>query len=102
MNRKQGENRDQRWAFRVGEDALVRAASTAEETSLSSFVRDAAVSEARRVLADRTHFELQLPEWEQFMELLNRPARAPLGLEKLFGKPSISDTESLRDPPLMR
>jgi len=71
------------------EDALVRAASSAEETSLTNFVRLAAVSEARRVLADRTHFELDQPEWDQFKELLDRPAQVPPGLRELFSKPSV-------------
>lgn len=91
MDAKSGEPRDQRWALRVAEseDALVRAASSAEETSLTNFVRLAAVLEARRVLADRTHFELDQPDWDQFMELLNRPAQVSPGLQKLFSKPSV-------------
>jgi len=91
MDAKPGGTRDQRWALRVAEseDALVRAASSAEETSLTNFVRAAAIAEARRVLADRTHFELDQPDWERFMELLDRPAQVPPGLRKLFSKPSV-------------
>jgi uncharacterized protein (DUF1778 family) len=88
---KTGETRDRRWAMRVAEseDALVRAASSAEETNLTSFVRLAAVCEARRVLADRTHFELDQPDWERFMDLLDRPAQVPAGLRNLFSKPRV-------------
>lgn len=88
---KTGETRDRRWAMRVAEseDALVRAASSAEETSLTNFVRAAAILEARRVLADRTHFKLDQPDWDQFMELLDRPAQVSPGLRKLFSKPSV-------------
>jgi len=88
---KTGETRDRRWDLRVAEseDALVRAASNTAETSFTSFVRFAAVSEARRVLADRTDFELQAPDWERFMELLDRPAQVPAGLKSLFSKPSV-------------
>jgi uncharacterized protein (DUF1778 family) len=91
MDAKPGETRDQRWALRVAEseDALVRAASSVEETSLTSFIRAAAISEARRVLADRTRFELDQPAWDEFMELLDRPAKVPPGLRKLFSKPSV-------------
>lgn len=91
MDTKAGENRDRRWALRVAEseDAMVRAASGAEETSLTNFIRAAAVSEARRVLADRTHFELEQPDWEQFIELLDRPAQVPPGLRELFSRPSV-------------
>jgi uncharacterized protein (DUF1778 family) len=86
-----GETRDRRWALRVAEseDELVRAASDAAETNFTSFVRLAAVSEARRVLADRTHFELERSEWDRFTELLDRPAQVPPGLKKLFSKPSV-------------
>jgi uncharacterized protein (DUF1778 family) len=88
---KTGETRDRRWALRVArsEDALVRAASDAAETSVTSFVRLAAVSEARRILADRTRFELEQPDWEQFIELLDRPPQVPAGLRKLFSEPSV-------------
>jgi uncharacterized protein (DUF1778 family) len=67
----------------------VRAASDAAETSITSFVRHAAVSEARRILADRTHFELEQPDWGQFIELLDRPAQVPPGLRKLFSEASV-------------
>lgn len=86
-----GETRDRRWDLRVAksEDALVRAASDLAETSYTSFVRFAAVSEARRILADRTQFELGDRDWKQFMEILDRPAQTPDGLRKLFLKPSV-------------
>ncbi|HEV2790298.1 MAG TPA: DUF1778 domain-containing protein [Solirubrobacterales bacterium] len=86
-----GEARDLRWNLRVedSEDALVRAASEASETSYSSFIRTAAVSEARRVLADRTQFPLPPARWEEFGELLERPPRVPEGLRRLYSKPSV-------------
>jgi uncharacterized protein (DUF1778 family) len=88
---KTGETRDRRWNLRVedSEDALVRAASDLAETKFSSFVRVAAVSEARRILADRTQFPLDKSEWEQFTELLDRPPKVPSGLRDLFSKPSV-------------
>jgi uncharacterized protein (DUF1778 family) len=89
--RKAGETRDLRWNVRVegSEDALVRAASDLAGTKFSSFVRVAAVSEARRILADRTQFPLEGAEWEQFTQLLDRPPRIPSGLRMLFSKPSV-------------
>lgn len=88
---KTGETRDLRWNVRVedSEDALVRAASDVIDTKFSSFVREAAVSEAQRILADRTRFSLVQPEWERFTELLDRPPRIPDGLRSLFSKPSV-------------
>ena len=86
-----GETRDRRWNLRVedSEDDLVRAASNLAETNVSSFVRGAAVSEARRILGDRTRFPLGEREWNEFTELLDRPPRIPSGLRDLFSEPSI-------------
>lgn len=85
------DTRDHRWNFRVAEseDAIVRAAAESEETNFTSFVRRAAVTEARRVLADRTRFELDAGDWERFNELLDRPVEAPEGLRDLFSKPGV-------------
>lgn len=85
------ETRGLRWVLRVAEseDALVRAASESSKTSFTAFVRHAAVSEARRILADRTRFELDESGWQRFTELLDRPARVPSGLRDLYSKPSV-------------
>jgi uncharacterized protein (DUF1778 family) len=85
------DTRDHRWNFRVAEseDALVRAASEWADTNFTSFVRRAAVSEARRVLADRTRFELGQADWRELNALLDRPPRVPAGLRTLFSKPGV-------------
>jgi uncharacterized protein (DUF1778 family) len=79
------------WKFRVAEDEdrLVKAAVDASDMKFSSFVRFAAVAEAHRVLADRRSFELDHDAWEEFSELLERPARVPEGLVELFSTPSV-------------
>lgn len=86
-----GETRDLRWNLRVedSEDALVRTASKAADTSYSDFIRSAAVSEAERVLADRTEFPLGPAQWKKFTQLLDRPPRVPNGLRRLYSKPSV-------------
>jgi uncharacterized protein (DUF1778 family) len=85
------ETRDRRWDLRVAEseDALVRAASEQADTSFTGFIRGAAISEARRVLADRTTFALDEHDWRAVMELLDRPPQLPDGLRDLFAKPSV-------------
>jgi uncharacterized protein (DUF1778 family) len=85
------EIRDHRWNVRVAEseNALVRAASEWTDTSFTGFVRRAAVSEARRILADRTRFELDQADWHEFNELLDRPPQVPAGLRELHSKPSV-------------
>lgn len=85
------ETRDRRWNVRVenSEDELVRAASDVAETSYSSFVRGAAVSEARRILAERSQFKLDPGNWQEFNALLDRPPPVPDGLRDLFSRPSV-------------
>jgi uncharacterized protein (DUF1778 family) len=85
------ETRSLRWNLRVegSEDALVRAASEATDMSYSSFIRSAAVSEAQRVLTDRTQFPLAPAQWAEFTRLLERPPRVPDGLRRLYSKPSV-------------
>jgi len=58
------------------------------ERTLTDFVVDAAVLEAERVLADRTHFVLPAEQWARFVEILDRPPRENPGLTKLFSQPS--------------
>ena len=91
MTLERQDTRDLRWNLRVAEaeDALVRAASERSDTSFTTFVRSAAVAEARRILADRTRFELEQPDWQRFNELLERPPRVPAGLRDLYSKPSV-------------
>lgn len=86
-------SKSHRWNFRVAqsEDALVRAASESADTSFTTFVREAALNEAQRVLADRTSFEISADEWERFHELLDRPAEIPVGLRDLFSRRSVFD-----------
>jgi len=91
MTARTGETRERRWNLRVesSEDDLVRAASDAADISYSNLIRSAAVSEARRILADRTRFVLDDSEWNRFLDLLDRPPRVPDGLRKLYSKPSV-------------
>ena len=54
---------------------------------------DAAVVEAERLLADRTHFVLEADQWSRFVELLDRSPQDNPGLEKLFAKPGVFAAE---------
>lgn len=82
--------RNLRWNVRVAEseDALVRAACELRGAAFTAFIREAALTEASHVLADRTKFELDPPDWERFTELLERPVGVPGGLRELYSKPS--------------
>lgn len=85
----------QRWDFRVEPDTdrLVRHAAETADRTLTDFVVDAAVLEAERLLADRTHFALGPEAWERFHALLDRPPQDNPGLRKLLSKPSVFDDE---------
>lgn len=85
------ELKDTRWTVRVTEpaDQVVRAAASASHRNLTDFIVGAAVGEAERVLADRTRFVLDDAAWGEFVELLDRPAREPEGLRKLFATGSV-------------
>jgi uncharacterized protein (DUF1778 family) len=79
-----------RWTLRVAEpaDRVVRAAASASHRNLTDFVVGAAIGEAERVLGDRTRYVLDEAQWERFVALLDRPARSPAGLSKLFSTKS--------------
>ncbi len=85
----------ERWDFRVAPEAdrLVRHAAATAERTLTEFVVDAAVIEAERLLADRTHFVLEAERWNQFVELLDRSPQDNPGLEKLFSGSSVFAAE---------
>ncbi len=81
------------WNLRVAaaEDELVRAASERAEVGYSAFVREAAIHEAHRVLADQRVFELEDEQWERFSRALDRPAHVPEGLVDLYLRRSVFD-----------
>ena len=72
--------RDERVQLRVSarHNALIRAAASALEVSLSEFLLETAVLRAEQVLADRRQFVTDEERWASFMELLDRaPAPKP-------------------------
>jgi len=83
--------KDTRWNLRVdaGADEAVRQAAALCHRSLTEFVQQSALSEAERVLADRSRFVLDPAEWERFEELLDRDPRDNPGLAKLFSKRDV-------------
>jgi uncharacterized protein (DUF1778 family) len=60
--------------------------------SLSSFLLDAALTEAENQLADRRIFKLSDEHWEAFNEAINDPTEYEKPrLDKLFSEPSVFD-----------
>jgi uncharacterized protein (DUF1778 family) len=56
-------------------DARIRRAAKTAGVSVSVFVASAAAAAADDVLADRREFVLEPERWEEFVRLLDRPAR---------------------------
>jgi|GraSoiStandDraft_4_1057263.scaffolds.fasta_scaffold131960_3 uncharacterized protein (DUF1778 family) len=69
--------RSARMNLRIAEDvdAKIRHAAEVAGVSTSAFVARAAGALADEVLADRREFRLDVQQWEEFVALLDRPAR---------------------------
>jgi uncharacterized protein (DUF1778 family) len=58
-----------------GTDARIRQAAASAGVSVSAFVASAAGAAADAVLADRQEFVLEPERWDEFVRMLDRPAR---------------------------
>lgn len=67
---------------------LIERAVGVTETDLTEFVVSHAVEAARRVLADRDRFDLDVLALEQWEAINARPARDLPGLRRLMERPS--------------
>ena len=83
-------NKSERFNIRATreEKALVEQAARATRVTSSQFVLQAAVQSAEEVLADQTRFVLPADKWDQFVALLDRPAREIPALKEAAAKPS--------------
>ncbi len=88
------ESKTQRWNMRVAEDvdAIVRMAAEQTDQPLTDFVVQAARAVAEDTLADRRVFRLDESAWDQFVEILDRPARPLPELARLLASASVFDT----------
>ncbi len=74
------------------QEALLRQAAEAADTSMSEFILSSAVTQAERVLADRRWFVATEEQYDEFLRLLDTPMETPklaalFAEESLFGKP---------------
>jgi uncharacterized protein (DUF1778 family) len=78
--------------LRIAEDvdAKIRRAAGVTGVSASAFVAQAAGAAADEVLADRRVFQLDPQRWDEFVALLDRPAR---------DLPKLREARRLREPP---
>jgi uncharacterized protein (DUF1778 family) len=90
---KTAESKTQRWNMRVAEDvdAIVRLAAEQTNQPLTDFVVQAARVVAEDTLADRRVFRLDEAAWDEFVEILDRPARPVPELSRLLSSSSVFD-----------
>jgi uncharacterized protein (DUF1778 family) len=70
------------------EKVMVEQAAHLTHMSMSRFMLLAALRSAEEVLADQTRFVLPSDQWDEFVALLDRPARVLPGLREVASKPS--------------
>lgn len=82
--------RDRRLEVRTtdAERSIIDAAVTAADIDLTTLVVTSTLTEARRILADRTHFTLSPEALEAWEELNAAPARVLPGVVALMSRPS--------------
>ena len=68
---------------------LLEMAAREIQSNLSSFIIESSCSRAEEVLASKQHFEVEAPEWKQFMAALDRPPQQKAALRKLLTEPSV-------------
>lgn len=68
------------------QEALLRQAAEAQDTSLTDFIIGSAVVEAERVLTDRRWFVAGEEQYEEFVSMLSEPLPSTRKLEKLFAE----------------
>ncbi len=64
--------------------ALLKEAAEASHKSVSEFIIEASLNQARQTLADRRLFKLDDKAWKEFKEILDRPVQANPRLKKFL------------------
>jgi len=73
--------------LRADDDELIRRAAAETGETVTEFLTASAVARAHEVLADQRSFELDAETWDEFLALLDRPARPDGRLVELFARP---------------
>lgn len=87
---KASQKKAERLNIRVTEDekSLVEQAARLSRMNASQFVLQAALLSAESVVAEQTRFVLPPDKWDEFVALLDQPARDLPAVERLARKPS--------------
>ena len=68
------------------QEAVLRRAAEACHKSLTQFIMDSACQAAEQTLLDQRVFMVSGKTYQQFLDLLDRPAEDNIGLKDLFSK----------------
>jgi uncharacterized protein (DUF1778 family) len=63
---------------------LISHAAKIKHQNLSDFVLESATVRAEQTLAERTRFDLSPKNWEEFLQIIDRPVKENPGLKKLM------------------
>lgn len=82
-------DRKQQVNLRINEQdrALFDEAAECRDETLTQFLVESGRERAERLLADRNRFVLDEEQWQELMEMLDRPPRVNPGLVDLFSRP---------------
>lgn len=82
--------KNQRISLRATErqEAILRRAAEATDSTLTDFVLGSAVEHAERVLTDRRWFTATEEQFEEFLRLLDEPIPSTSRFKKLFSQES--------------
>lgn len=76
------------------QEAVLRGAAAATDSSLTEFVLASAVEQAERVLADRRWFTVSDEQFEEFARLLDEPTPRTPRFDLMFARPSRFDRDA--------
>lgn len=75
--------------IKSGQRELIERAAKELDRSVSEFVRDAAVKEARHALMDRTTFQVDDETWQRFTDALDAPTKDNPRLRDLMSRKPV-------------
>lgn len=68
---------------------LLQEAARVSHKSVSEFLLDAGITAAHQAMADRRHFILSDAQWDEFQQVLERPAQTKPRLKNLLSTPGV-------------
>ena len=77
------------------DEKLIRLGAAQRGVNLSNFVLESARLQAEQALADKHIFNLSSRQWQEFLELLDRPPQTKPRLRELLSKPSVLEKEGV-------